>query len=143
MPPQIWSGYRKLIIIGAIVWLIGLAVLGLTRRSKRTEPTATVRPVTLADQLRPLAEKAIAGTLTTTERAALERSLMSYWQQKLDVNTLPPGEALSVIRHDPTAGPLFLRLERWLHRPGPHEMDDLETWLEPYTHIVAEESIGV
>ena len=58
------GGYRTLLIIGAVVWVVGLVALLLLGRRKHAASRIAARPVTLADHLRPLIEGARAAMVT-------------------------------------------------------------------------------
>jgi hypothetical protein len=125
--------YRLLVVVGAVVWLIPLAwriARGLARR-KPVEAPAPPPPRTLADQLRPLVERALAGELDPHGQAHLEQLLVAYWRQKLGLAGSPE-EILLKLREHGEAGALVQALERWLyHRPAPGAVD-LAALLAPY-----------
>ena len=73
------------------------------------------------------------------DRAALERTLISYWGRKLQLNQLPPAELMATLRGHEQAGPLMFALEQWLHRPDPTEEVDLEELLQPYANVSEED----
>ena len=50
--------------------------------------------------------------------AELERTLLVYWERRLNLRDRKPAEAIAELRRHPEAGPLFQQLEAWLHRPG-------------------------
>ena len=98
-----------------------------------------VRPVTLADRLRPLVDAAVAGNLTQGQHAELERLLIGYWRKRLELEKAAPAEFIGVLRNHDEAGPLLRRLEDWLHRPGgAAEPVDVAALLKPYQTIVAD-----
>ena len=83
-PSPFLGGYRLLLIAGALVWTAGLIAILVAGRRKRDQAIlAAVKPVTLADRLRPLVEKALAGTLNPGQHAELERLLIGYWRKRL------------------------------------------------------------
>jgi len=116
VPP--FGGYRTLLIAGAVVWTLGLFALLFARRKRRQALEASrAKPRTLAERLRPLVERAQAGTLSRSDRAALELALVAYWRKKLGLEERAPEEALEIMRTHADAGPLLRGLENWLHRP--------------------------
>jgi hypothetical protein len=132
------GGYRLALILGGAVWVVGLATILFARRRKAAAVAEAARPVTLADRLRPLVERALAGRLAQPERAELERMLLGYWRRRLDLDGMKPAEAFAVLRRHAEAGPLLEQLENWLHRPGPAEDVDLNALLKPYQTLPAD-----
>ena len=116
-------------------WAAGLVAL-LTVGRKRggdDETAAPAAPLTLADRLGPLVERARSGELDTAQQAKLERLLLAHWRDRRDLGAAPVAEAVASLRQDEEAGPLFLQLERWLHRPDSGgDAVDLGELLAPY-----------
>jgi hypothetical protein len=141
-PAPFLGGYRLLLVAGGLVWVAGLAAILLAGRRRRGELALdAMKPVTLADRLRPLVESALAGTLNPGEQAELERLLIGYWRKRLGLERCAPAEFMPLLRKHEEAGPLLLRLEDWLHRPaGSAEPVDVHALLEPY-HAVAADSV--
>lgn len=142
------SGYRVGLIMLVIAWLAIPAVYVAVRAARRrstpeAQAEAPVR-VTLADQLRPLAQAAVAGQLSLQERARLELLLYKYWRKKLGFSG-SQAEAVATLRRDPQAGELLRAVERWLHAPqdGTFPKDEASTdqqiaeLLEPYRTVEA------
>lgn len=131
--------YRDLLRTGIVLW--GLATCAYLIRRYFFQPpliaaTLAHQP-TLADQLLPLVEAAVAGRLTTAGQARLERLLLAHWQQKLQLTSLAPDQALRQMRSHPTAGKLLRELEAWLHmRPGTHVVN-VPALLAPYQSAAA------
>ena len=113
------GGYTLLMILGAIVWVIGLFVIlfGWRKRKGGDDADAAQRPATLAERLRPSVEAAIAGQLPPEGVAELERMLLTYWRRRLRLRDVKAGEAVAAMRRHDEAGPLLTQLELWLHRP--------------------------
>ncbi|MGC3971762.1 MAG: hypothetical protein QM775_31795 [Pirellulales bacterium] len=133
---RIWTA-----IVGA-AWILGLAALLLVgRRRRRSTETRAVPPPTFAARLRPLIERGIAGTISPSECAALERLLIDYWAERLDLRDKKPAQVFRVLRDHPEASALVLQLETWLHRPSTSqdcsEPVDLQSLLAPYLHPAA------
>ena len=127
------GGYSLLLVVGGIVWLLGLPVILLVGRKRRTAATATSKqPVTMAERLRPYVEAAQTGSLSTAERAELERLLLTYWRRRLRLEDAKPQEAFAALRQHPDAGPLLQQLEDWLHRPQPAREVDVAALLRAY-----------
>lgn len=132
------GGYRFLLFLAGVLWLIGLVVLLLVGRQRAAARSAAVRRQTLAERLRPLVEGAMTGQLPPTRLAELERTLIAYWERRLDLRHHKPIEALDALRRHAEAGPLLRQLETWLHRPGGDAAVDVAALLTPYQNAPAE-----
>jgi len=127
------GGYRTALLVGGVVWCLGLAaLLFVGRRRKMQTAAAPARPLTLADRLRPLVEGAMAGTLNAVDRAELERTLLAFWRERLALADAKPAEAFAQLREHAEAGLLLRCLEDWLHRPAPALAIDVSELLAPY-----------
>jgi hypothetical protein len=130
------GGYRVLVGFGIVLWMIGLGALLFVGRRKPPEKRAVAEAsVSLADHLRPLVRAARDGSLAPQDRAALERTLISYWSRKLNLLDLQPAELMTRLREHDDAGPLITSLELWLHHPNPSEPIDLDQLLAPYANV--------
>ena len=132
------GGYRTTMIVAGILWTIGLLALLFVGRRHKKRDAAERRPLTLADRLRPLIERATTGDLSRAERAELELSLLAYWRRRLNLEDLRPTDAMATLREHREAGPLLVKLEQWLHVPTPVDDVDLPRLLEPYRNLPAE-----
>jgi len=141
--PERIGGYTTLLVVGGVVWVLGLLALLFVGRRKRIEAAVAERaPLTLADRLRPLVDRARDGALDNAGRAQLERLVFAHWRDRRQLHDVKIAEAIVSLRRDDEAGPLLRQLERWLHRParpGDPEVD-VAALLEPYRHAVASES---
>lgn len=134
------GGYRLWVRLGWILWLAGLIVLFCYRRRRESAGAAVEgRPASLSEQLRPLVKQARAGTLTPADQARLERLLVDYWRQRLNLEQVSANEAMQRIRQDDEARLLFEQLDRWLHRPATDALDErqLNELLSPYESLPA------
>jgi hypothetical protein len=136
--------YRFWVGVIGFVWIAGLvAILIVGRKNKPSDVDESERlGPTLADRLRPLVERARAGTLNMADRAELERMLIGYWSRELGLESASPAEAMAAMRADERAGPLLRSLEGWLHRPDPDTSADIPALLEPYGRLPAETAAG-
>jgi hypothetical protein len=132
------GGYRIALILGGVVWLIGLLLILGAGRRRRKQQTTTAPVQSLADRLRPLIDEALAGRGDPVRLAELERTLISFWTRKLHRQQCKPAETLTELRRHPEAGPLLVQLENWLHRPGSSGKIDTATLLEPYRRLPAD-----
>ena len=118
----------------------------MTRQKPVELVAAPVTTLTVADQLRPLVESAITGKATIEDKAALERLLIAFWRERLDLHGLSASAALGTMRANAEAGELLAAIERWLHaRPSSaNTVPDLAQLLKPYTTRAAiVEPVGV
>jgi len=134
------GGYKLLLVLGGVAWLLGLvALLAAGRRRRRAAAErASAPPATLADRLRPLVERAMQGALPEEERARLELALIALWRRRLGLEQADAAGALAALRKHAEAGPLLLGLEQWLHRPRPAEPVDVAALLAPYQRLPAD-----
>jgi hypothetical protein len=130
------GGYRTMMIVLGSLWLAGLAVILVWRKKKpATAGDRNPAPATLAERLRPLVDAASKGELASDDRAKLERLVIGHWREhRPDIAALPPAEAMTKLRSDPQAAPLFLALERWLHaRSSETSQAEIDQLLAPYS----------
>ena len=132
------GGYRLALVGIGVLWIVPLGVAIAKRISQRKRPQVVIAPappMTVADQLRPLVESAISGQASIEEKATLERLLIAFWRERLNLQALSAAIALARIRENSEAGELLTSLECWLHRrPTPHDAaPDLSQLLRPYT----------
>ena len=143
------GGYRLALMGIGVLWIVpvGVAIVKRIRRKKPVEivlvPVATL---TVADQLRPLVESAISGNATIEDKAMLERLLIAFWRERLDLQGLSASAALGSMRANAEAGELLAAIERWLHaRPSAtNSAPDLAQLLKPYTTraAIVETAVG-
>jgi len=126
------GGYRNLMIAAGVVWALLLIPILWRHRKKQAPAALPPSEPTLADRLRPLVEQAAAGRLSGDGQAQLERMLLHYWRDKLNLQSLGMAEALQQLRAHAEAGELLRALEGWLHRPPGTTQVDVGRILEPY-----------
>ncbi len=135
------GGYRAWMAIAALLWLAGLwAILKLGRKDSQADTSAILRPMTLAERLRPLVERAVRGELSRDEQADLELTLIAFWRKKLGLEGVSAAEAITQMKAHTEAGPLLNKLEEWLHRRRPVSASDLDVndLLTPYRNLPAD-----
>lgn len=132
-PPKL-GGYKQMMILLGTVWVAGLLAILLWRKKKAGTTELPAARATLAERLRPILENASKGTLSSDERARLERLLIGHWRERLpEIAALAPAEAMATLRTHPEASPLILALERWLHaRDATLSDEEMERLLVPY-----------
>lgn len=126
------GGYTKLLWVGGIVWALGLVAILASGRRKRMGEVARRKPLSMAEELRPLLEAARARSLSSSERSQLEMRLVAFWRQRLGLDREDPVRALAQLKHDERAGALLRAVELWLHAPGSQAEIDIESLLAPY-----------
>jgi hypothetical protein len=131
------GGYTTLMIVAAVVWALLFLPLVWRHRKKLAPAVAPPPEPTLADRLRPLVEQAAAGTLSGDGQAQLERMLLNYWRDRLNLGSLDMAQAIGKLRDHPEAGELLRALESWLHRPKGSANVDVGSVLAPYRNIAA------
>lgn len=137
------GGYRLAAMVAGAVWVVGLlGILFWRRRRRQVLTTDQVRPVTLADRLRPLVQRAILGELSVRQSAELERTLLACWRRRLNLQGLKPADAMARLRHHDQAGPLLEQLDEWLHRPGKCSGLDIAELLKPYEDAALDELVS-
>jgi hypothetical protein len=131
--------YRALLMVVGGLWLVPPAWL-LLRAVVRRKPRPATRPKTeptLADQLHPLVEAAVAGALSTAGQARLELLLIAYWRRRLNLSDCSTEAALVQLRGHPEAGILLGQLDEWLHRrPAGNGAANVAAILRPYRHAM-------
>jgi hypothetical protein len=128
------GGYRWFIAAIVVLWLFAAVPLFRRRSPQKLPQTpAEVLPPTLVERLRPLVEKAAAGSIATAEKAELERLVMGHWREQLQLDSISPWEALQRLKAHPQAGQLLRATEDWLHRPPGSVQVDLAPLLAAYS----------
>jgi hypothetical protein len=128
------GGYRMLLAALALLWaggIVGFAIAFRKKSSVEAPPTVVAQP-SFAERLRPLVEAAAAGQLSAEGKAQLERLMMGYWRERLNLPDLRMAEALARLKAHAQAGALLRALERWLHRPTGVSPTEINAVLEPY-----------
>lgn len=133
--PLPWiGGYRAGLGLLAVLWVGGLAAFYFAFHRKRVveSPPLVLPQPSFAERLRPLVEAAATGKLTADGKAQLERLMMGYWREKLNLPDLRMAEALRRLKAHADAGQLLHSLEKWLHRQGGASPAEVAAVLEPY-----------
>lgn len=137
-PPRV-GGYKLALIAIGVFWFLILLLLIFGFKKKTEEQIAQrTKPVTLADQLRPLVKQAQSGELSQSGQAELERTLLGIWRKRLKLEAEEPAAAIIKLRKDEEAGALLRELEKWLHKPGSADDIDLAELLKPYEKLPPE-----
>ncbi|MEM9478373.1 MAG: hypothetical protein AAGA58_01785 [Verrucomicrobiota bacterium] len=135
-PEQVgrFGGYKFLLGAGIVGWLLGFwMLLFFGKKRKGEDGNEAEKKLTFADRLRPLVKQAKAGKLDDAEMARLERLVLGFWRDKLDLGEEDASSAVPKLRAHDEAGKLLRTIERWVHDPRGREEDvDLAALLEPY-----------
>jgi len=126
------GGYTRLLIVGGVVWVAGLLAILLVGRKRSAVQARKAKPLSMAEELRPLIEAARARSLNSSERSQLELRLVAFWRQRMGLEQKDPVEALAAVRADAHAGALLRAVEQWLHAPDNPREIDVEALLAPY-----------
>src|SRR6185369_15431241 len=126
-------------ILAIALWILALFVVFRFGRKPKTDTNLkpVARPLTFAERLRPLLERAAAGKLTADEKAMLERMLITHWQHRLGLAKMSGDEIIAQLRQHAEAGALLRALEDWLHRPPGSVAVSVESVLAPYRNLPA------
>jgi hypothetical protein len=133
------GGYRALLAALGMLWAGGIAAFVVSYRKKRGPvemPTVVATP-SFAERLRPLVEAAAAGTLSPDGKAQLERLLLAFWRDKLQLPDQRMADALARLREHTEAGILLRALEHWLHQRGGASPTEVTALLAPYRQPAA------
>ena len=136
-PPSLFGGYRATLAEIVALWVLAFFLIWrLGRRAKAVAASPPVqREPTFAERIRPLVERAAAGSLSADGKAALERMLITHWQRRLDLMDASGHELIARLRQHNEAGVLLRALEDWLHRPPGRGKVQVEQFLAPYRHL--------
>ena len=96
------------------LWGLLLMPLFLYGRKRRSRVMTAPRPSTL-ERLRSLLEHATHNELTIEQQADLEKLLLTFWADRLQLPTERLADTLDELRKHPAAGEQVSRVERWLH----------------------------
>ena len=91
------------------------------------------------EHLRELIQSARGGSLPPEAHATLERAVMGFWREQLQLGELPPSELSTALRAHDEAGPMLDALEKWLHAPSPQPAD-LASLLRPIEEKLAQKT---
>ena len=144
-PGFVASHYRTIAWTLGALWLavpVAVLITRWLRRRPAPPPPAPIPRPTLADQIRPLAQAAMARALSVEEQARLELLLYAFWRNRRDLAAQSPPQAIASLRSDPEASPLILALEGWIHSSEPHRGPSLDELLAPYAAHAAIDLAG-
>ena len=129
-------------VLWAVVafWLLlPLAILGILRWMRPPPPKPIVEvTLTIADKLRPYVDQALTGDLDTEGKAAMERLLLAFWRDDLNLGSFRHAEALQAMRQHDVAGELIVTVEHWLHsgKETSTGNEQVEKLLQPYKSVI-------
>ncbi len=114
-PIDLNSNYRMAMTLLWVVWGLMLIPLALYGRKRHAQVITVPPPPSTAERLRHLLQLAEQGSLNVEQQADLEKLLLVYWAERLNVSAERLTDMLEQLRQHPTAGPQVLDVERWLH----------------------------
>lgn len=128
------GGYRIFLVLVAILWVGGLVGFAISYRKRRVvaAPVVAVTEPSFAERIRPLVEAAACGKLSLDDKAKLERLLMGFWREKLNLPELRMAESLERLKNHEQAGELLRSVERWLHHRSGAPDAEVNALLAPY-----------
>ena len=128
------GGYRVLLGVLAYLWVGALAALVVFSRKKRVvlPPVVVVVEPSLFERIRPLLEPAANGSLSAEGKAQLERLILGFWKEKLDLPEMGMVEALEQLKAHAQAGELLRAMERWLHQRAGASASEVNALIEVY-----------
>jgi uncharacterized protein YneF (UPF0154 family) len=145
--PSSVGGYRTLMWIAVVLWVVGLAAFLITGRNKASEqfePTAD-SPRARLEAIRELLHRATSDSnFSIADKARLEGLIVGFWREHKQIQDLSAQMAIRQLQEDPDAGPLLKQLERWLYDRPEFSPVEVASLLMPLQLLVehAEASIG-
>ena len=131
------GGYRRVVIVAAVLWCLVLALLVFAGRQKAVATKKPEHKLTLADLLEERLEAVINNRMEPAQYAELERMLFAFWQKQLGLENETTDKAMALIKKNEEAGPLMNQLELWLHSPQSSRDVELGNLLKPFRHLPA------
>ena len=117
--PEKLGGYKNLIIVLGIFWLLIFLAIIFYRKKHGTDLVVEKPLPTLHEKLQVLVSVASQGEINDQQQANLERLILGHWKEQIpEIDSLTPARALVELRSHPEASPLILKLEEWLHAPN-------------------------
>lgn len=133
------GGYRTLMLMGGILWAVGLflIIVAVLRQVPTDVAVVDNSPRTRLELIRSLLQDAISGSdFSAGDKAKLEGLVVGFWREHKQIEELSAQAAFSKLQKDSDAGPLLKQLERWLYdRPRP-ESANLADLLAPLQVMV-------
>jgi hypothetical protein len=102
--------------MGLLWFLWGLLLLPLFFFGHKPRPHVVVPPTpTIQERLRRLLEHAAHSKLTVEQQTDIEKLLLAYWADRLQLSRKQLVVTLGELRKHPSAGAHVSRVEQWLH----------------------------
>jgi hypothetical protein len=118
-PIDLRTTYRWGIGLMWCLWGLLLVPLFFYGRPPRSRIVVSPPP-TISERLRSLLEHAARSELTVEQQTDLEKLLLAYWVERLQLPNDRLIETLDELRKHPTAGEHVRRVEKWLHGRDAH-----------------------
>ena len=141
------GGYRTTLMVGGLLWLIGLGFLisrGWQNRSKKPA-AAEDAPITRLQQIEAqlLAAVSQPQSFSPAAKAKLESLIVAFWRDEKQLSHHDPNVAIWTLRQDPDAGPLLAVLERWLYDRPERSHFDGNALLAPFRRYAERQQMSV
>jgi len=133
------GGYRTVIWIAVVIWIVGFVVLLATGRKKSQEESDVTAdsPRTRLEAIRQLLQSATAeSNFSVADKARLEGLIVGFWREHKQIQELSAPVAIRQLQEDPDAGPLLKTLERWLYDRPQFSSIDVASLLMPLQAMV-------
>lgn len=118
-PIDLRTNYRWGMGLLWCLWGLLLVPLFFCGRPPRSHVVAPPQP-SIAERLRSLLEHAAHSELTVEQQTDIEKLLLAFWAERLQLPQERLIETLDELRKHPAAGAHVSRVEQWLHRRGAH-----------------------
>ncbi len=130
------GGYRTTLLVGSVVWLVGLGFLLRWWWQDRPKlgQVAAESSQTRLQQLEALLLQASRhpDTLSPAAKAQLESEIVAFWRDEKQLTSLTPEAALAALKKDEEVGPLLKTLEQWLYDRPERRRFDADALLAPF-----------
>ena len=114
-PIDLHSNYS--LVMGLLWSLWGLLLIPILfyGRKRRVQPVPAPYNPTTAERLQQLLERAARDPLSPEQQADLERLLMAFWSNRLNLSSERLPELIPHLRQHPAAGRQIALVEAWFH----------------------------
>ena len=130
--PKNIGGYKKLLIMSGVLWVIGLVAIIYYKKTKITPVEIKTPPPTLTEKISALLKQG-QDNIDTDTQAQLERLMIGHWIEKFpELEGKPIQESLTTLRNNEESGDMIRSVEKWLHSGEKVSQEEIERTLAPY-----------